>query len=157
MARRSKTTWGIAKYERSDRERVNNPPVGLATLETDRDGGNGTTFTTLISRGPARRKHTSFDVPTASLRVHGRIDRHDHRSGTRTEDTEAQGSPFSTLKEHPPHRQVIEFHRQRHHWTNRLSADDNPSDILNHLMRNDDLAGQARRSTRSVPATSTEP
>ena len=60
------------------RERTDNPPVGLVTPETDRDAG-GKRYEhdphldpQLFRAGKA--EHTSFEVPTVSLRVHERIE-----------------------------------------------------------------------------------
>ena len=80
MARRtrSQTKLPIESYDHRDKERVNNPPVGLVTPETDRDSGSKT-----YSYDPhldpqlqwaGKAEHTSFEVPTVSLHVHERID-----------------------------------------------------------------------------------
>jgi hypothetical protein len=36
---RQGTTTTIAQYRHTDKQRVNNPPVGLVTPDTDRDAG----------------------------------------------------------------------------------------------------------------------
>ena len=68
----------IETYVHTDEERVNNPPVGLVTPETDRDVGRRT-----YGHDPhldpqlswaGKAEHTSFEVPTVSLHVHERID-----------------------------------------------------------------------------------
>ena len=43
MAKRGRKRL-IEKYEHADKERLNNPPVGLATPDTDKDAGK-TTYT----------------------------------------------------------------------------------------------------------------
>ena len=72
--RRSKTGRDIATSQHPDRERVNNPPVGLVTPETDRDAGEKT-----YAHDPhldpqlswsGKAEHTSFQAPTVSLHVH---------------------------------------------------------------------------------------
>ena len=77
MARR-KAGRDIETYTHTDEERVNNPPVGLVTPETDRDAGRRT-----YAHDPhldpqlswaGKAEHTSFEVPTVSLHVHERID-----------------------------------------------------------------------------------
>ena len=39
---RKNTTRDIDSYAHADKERVNNPPVGLVTPDTDKDGGKKT-------------------------------------------------------------------------------------------------------------------
>ena len=72
----------IEQYDHRDKERVNNPPVGLVTPETDRESGKKTYAydpnldPQLVWAGKA--EHTSFEVPTVSLHVHERIDPRSH-------------------------------------------------------------------------------
>lgn len=67
----------IDSCRHEDKERVNNPPVGLVTPDTDKDTGKKTYSydphldPQLVWAGKA--EHTSFDVPTVSLHVHERI------------------------------------------------------------------------------------
>ena len=68
----------IEQYDHKGKRRVNNPPVGLVTPETDRETGKKTYSydphldPQLVWAGKA--EHTSFGVPTVSLHVHERID-----------------------------------------------------------------------------------
>ena len=68
----------IETYEHKDKQRLNNPPVGLVTPETDREEGSRSYShdphldPQLVWAGKA--EHTSFLVPTVSLHVHERID-----------------------------------------------------------------------------------
>jgi hypothetical protein len=61
----------IENYEHKDKQRANNPPVGLVTPETDRDAGRKQYAydphldPQLVWAGKA--EHTSFEVPTVSL------------------------------------------------------------------------------------------
>ena len=138
----------IATYEHSDKERVNNPPVGLVTPETDRDTGEKT-----YAHDPhldphlawsGKAEHTSFDVPTVSLHVHERIDpRTIIEAVQKTKDTEEQGSLFATPEENPPLRQAIDFYRHRHNWTNRLIAGDSLL-VMNSLIEKEGLGGQVQ-------------
>src|SRR5271163_4922486 len=76
MAKSSKRK--IEQYRHDDKQRANNPPVGLVTPATDRDAGKKTYAydphldPALVWAGKA--EHTSFEVPTVSLHVHERID-----------------------------------------------------------------------------------
>jgi adenine-specific DNA-methyltransferase len=60
----------IEQYEHKDKQRANNPPVGLVTPETDRDAGKKQYAydphldPQLVWAGKA--EHTSFEVPTVS-------------------------------------------------------------------------------------------
>src|SRR6266404_8422167 len=68
----------IEQYDHKGKKRVNNPPVGLVTPETDKETGRKTYAydphldPQLVWAGKAER--TSFEVPTVSLHVHERID-----------------------------------------------------------------------------------
>ena len=149
MARRSsKAGRNIATYEHPDKERVNNPPVGLVTPDTDRDAGDKS-----YAHDPhldphlawsGKAEHTSFEVPTVSLHVHERIDpRTIIEAVRRPKDTEEQGSLFATPEENPPLRQAIEFYRHRHNWTNRLIAGDSLL-VMNSLIEKEGLGGQVQ-------------
>ncbi|MCY4397961.1 MAG: site-specific DNA-methyltransferase [Gemmatimonadetes bacterium] len=149
MARRKgKAGRTIATYEHPDKERVNNPPVGLVTPETDRDAGDKS-----YAHDPhldphlswaGKAEHTSFEVPTVSLHVHERIDPHTIIDTVRKpRDTAEQGSLFATPEENPPLRQAIEFYRHRHNWTNRLIAGDSLL-VMNSLIEKEGLGGQVQ-------------
>ncbi|MGQ9851679.1 MAG: endonuclease domain-containing protein [Aggregatilineaceae bacterium] len=82
MARKNKTEpkRPIESYEHRNKQRLNNPPAGLVTPDTDPDAGQKKkTYAydphldpQLVWAGKA--EHTSFEVPTVSLHVHERID-----------------------------------------------------------------------------------
>ena len=68
----------VENYTHADKERVNNPPVGLVTPDTDKDVGkkiytHDPHLDPKLSWG-GKAEHTSFEVPTVSLHVHERID-----------------------------------------------------------------------------------
>ena len=68
----------IESYRHADKERLNNPPVGLVTPETDPDAGRQTyAYDPHLDpqlQWAGKAEHTSFEVPTISLHVHERID-----------------------------------------------------------------------------------
>src|SRR3970040_2260588 len=82
MARAKKTgnvkKKPIEQYDHKGKKRVNNPPVGLVTPETDKEAGKKTYAydphldPQLVWAGKAER--TWFEVPTVSLHVHEAID-----------------------------------------------------------------------------------
>ena len=147
MARRkSRAGRDIATYEHPGKERVNNPPVGLVTPQTDRDA-DAQSYAHDPHLDPhlswsGKAEHTSFQVPTVSLHVHERIDPRTIIEAVRkTKAAEEQGSLFATPEENPPLRQAIEFYRHRHNWTNRLIAGDSLL-VMNSLIEKEGLGGQ---------------
>jgi adenine-specific DNA-methyltransferase len=140
----------IRNYTHADKERVNNPPVGLVTPETDKDAGKKIYAydphlePQLVWAGKA--EHTSFDVPTVSLHVHERIDPRTIIEAVRKRNgngTKAQLSLFARPEENPPIREAIEFYKHRHNWTNRLIAGDSLL-IMNSLLEKEGMAGHVQ-------------
>lgn len=69
----------IESYEHRDKQRVNNPPVGLVTPATDPDAGAKKNYAYDPHLNPqlqwaGKAEHASFEVPTVSLHVHERIE-----------------------------------------------------------------------------------
>ena len=146
MPRAKKSTKRqIKNYTHEDKERVNNPPVGLVTPDTDKDAGT-TTYAydphldpQLVWAGKA--EHTSFDVPTVSLHVHERIDPCSIIEAVKKRNgADPQLSLFATPEENPPIRQAIEFYKHKHNWTNRLIAGDSLL-VMNSLLEKEGLGG----------------
>jgi adenine-specific DNA-methyltransferase len=105
----------IEQYEHLDKTRKNNPPAGLVTPQTDRDGEKKTYAydphldPQLVWAGKA--EHTSFEVPTVSLHVHERIDPHTIIEAVERSNGEVkveQPALFETAEENPPLRQAID-------------------------------------------------
>ena len=138
----------IESYAHTDKERTNNPPVGLVTPETDQDQGrkgyahDPHIDPQLVWAGKA--EHTSFEVPTVSLHVHERIDARTIIEATQKRNGALpQPSLFEGLEENPPLRQAIEFYRHKHNWTNRLVAGDSLL-VMNSLLEKEGLGGQVQ-------------
>ena len=138
----------VENYTHADKERVNNPPVGLVTPETDKDAGKKTYAhdphldPQLVWAGKA--EHTSFKVPTVSLHVHERVDPRTIVEAVRKRNGEKpQFSLFSAPEENPPIRQAIEFYKHRHNWTNRLIAGDSLL-VMNSLVEKEGMAGKVQ-------------
>ncbi len=134
MARKKKTESKrpIESYEHRDKERVNNPPVGLVTPETDPDAGQQEkTYAydphldpQLVWAGKA--EHTSFEVPTVSLHVHERIEPRTILEAVRKKNGQkgpVQLGLFEAERQEPL-REAIEFYQHKHGWSNRLIAGD---------------------------------
>ena len=138
----------IESYAHTDKERTNNPPVGLVTPETDQDQGKKA-----YAHDPhidpqlawaGKAEHTSFDVPTVSLHVHERIDPRTIIEAVRKRNGALpQPSLFDATEENPPLRQAIEFYRHKHNWTNRLVAGDSLL-VMNSLLEKEGLGGQVQ-------------
>lgn len=138
----------IEQYEHKDKERLNNPPVGLVTPETDRETGKRK-----YSYDPhldpslqwaGKAEHTSFEVSTVSLHVHERIDPRTITQAVRKKNGNGvQPSLFQTPEENPPIREAIEFYKHRHEWSNRLIAGDSLL-VMNSLIEKEGLAGQVQ-------------
>ena len=139
----------VESYTHREKKRVNNPPVGLVTPETDRDAGNKTYAydphldPALQWAGKAER--TSFEIPTVSLHVHERIDPRSIIEAVRKKNGEdfVQGSLFSQLDENPPIREAIEFYKHKHNWSNRLIAGDSLL-VMNSLLEKEGMAGKVQ-------------
>ncbi len=139
----------IEQYDHKGKKRVNNPPVGLVTPETDRETGKKAYSydphldPQLVWAG--KTEHTSFEVPTVSLHVHERIDPRTiieavrKRNGANYE----QASFFHLLEENPPLREAIEFYKHKHGWSNRLIAGDSLL-VMNSLIEKEGLAGKVQ-------------
>ena len=145
----------IENYAHKGKERVNNPPVGLVTPETDRDAGRKA-----YAHDPhidpqlswaGKAEHASFEVPTVSLHVHERIDPRTIIEAVRKRNgTESQQSLFDAPEENPPIRQAIDFYRHRHNWSNRLIAGDSLL-VMNSLLQKEGLGGKVQMAYIDPP------
>ena len=141
----------IESYDHRDKERLNNPPVGLVTPETDKDVGRKTyAYDPHLDpqlQWAGKAEHTSFEVPTVSLHVHERIDPRTIIEATRKRNGNGagseQGSLFELPEENPPVRNAVEFYRHRHNWTNRLVAGDSLL-VMNSLLEKEGMAGKVQ-------------
>lgn len=139
----------IEQYEHKDKNRVNNPPVGLVNTGTDNNETKKTyqydphLDPQLVWAGKAER--LSFDVDTVSLHVHERIDPRSIIEAVRKKNGSnyEQMSLFSAQEENPPLREAVEFYKHRHNWSNRLIAGDSLL-VMNSLIEKEGLAGQVQ-------------
>ena len=138
----------IENYAHTDKERVNNPPVGLVTEGADPDAGKKT-----YAHDPhldphlswaGKQEHTAFEVPTVSLHVHERIDPRSIVEAVRKRNgAPAPPSLFSAPGENPPLREAIDFYRHRYNWTNRLIAGDSLL-VMNSLLEKEGMGGKVQ-------------
>ncbi len=152
MARINRTTSEkrpIEQYAHADKKRVNNPPVGLVTPDTDQQETRRKYLydphldPSLQWAGKA--EHTTFEVPNVSLHVHERIDPRSILEAVRKKNGNnyEQLSLFSARSENPPLREAIEFYKHAHGWANRLIAGDSLL-VMNSLLDKEGLAGQVQ-------------
>lgn len=150
MAKQKKinsTQKPIEQYEHKDKERLNNPPVGLVDAHTDNGGYKKKTYEYDPHLDPqlqwsGKVEHASFDVPTVSLHVHERIDpRRIIESVKKEEDSSPQMSLFEEQKK--PLREAIEFYKHRENWSNRLIAGDSLL-VMNSLLEKEGMGGKVQ-------------
>ena len=137
----------IEQYEHKDKQRVNNPPVGLVDAHTDNGGYKKKTYHYDPHLDPqlqwaGKTEHTSFDVPTVSLHVHERIDpRRIIETVRREVEAPTQMSLFEEQKK--PLREAIEFYKHKENWSNRLIAGDSLL-VMNSLLEKEGMGGKVQ-------------
>jgi len=150
ISKTSKTTSQkpIEQYEHKDKQRINNPPVGLVDAHTDNGGFKKKTYQYDPHLDPqlqwaGKAEHTSFDVPTVSLHVHERIDPRRIIETVRKEEEEVpvQMSLFEEQKK--PLREAIEFYKHKENWSNRLIAGDSLL-VMNSLLEKEGMGGKVQ-------------
>lgn len=146
-ATKTTTQKTIEQYEHKDKQRVNNPPVGLVDAHTDNGGYKKKTYQYDPHLDPqlqwaGKAEHTSFDVPTVSLHVHERIDpRRIIETVKKEEEAPTQMSLFEEQKK--PLREAIEFYKHKENWSNRLIAGDSLL-VMNSLLEKEGMGGKVQ-------------
>ena len=151
MARRTRSQpkLPIESYDHRDKERLNNPPVGLVTPDTDSDSGKNTyAYDPHLDpqlQWAGKAEHTSFEVPTVSLHVHERIDPRTIIEAVRRRNGVDDPQPllFEMEAENPPVRDAIEFYKHSQNWTNRLVSGDSLL-VMNSLLEKEGMAGKVQ-------------
>ena len=140
----------VKQYVHDDQKRVNNPPVGLVTAETDHLNGKKTySFDPHLDpqlQWAGKTEGLSFDVDTVSLHVHERIDPLTIIEAVRKKETTEQKSLFhyfETKENNPPIREAIEFYKHSQGWSNRLIAGDSLL-VMNSLLEKEGMAGKVQ-------------
>ena len=149
MAKKKTPAKPIETYRHTDKERANNPHIGMVNEATEK-------YETVAKKkyeydphldpqlqwaGKAER--TSFEVPTVSLHVHERIDPKTIIEAVKKEeeDNDTQLSLFEQEKK--PLREAIEFYKHKEGWTNRLIAGDSLL-VMNSLLEKEGMAGKVQ-------------
>lgn len=143
----SKAGKPIEQYEHKDKQRLNNPPVGLVDAHTDNGGFKKKKYQYDPHLDPqlqwaGKAEHTNFEVPTVSLHVHERIDpRRIIETVRKEEDAPKQMSLFEEQKK--PLREAIEFYKHKENWSNRLIAGDSLL-VMNSLLEKEGMGGKVQ-------------
>jgi adenine-specific DNA-methyltransferase len=156
----------IDRYEHKDQKRINNPPVGLVTPETDPPLSTHKVYDYIkpvpdvkpgkeLQYDPhldpqlvwaGKKEHVSFEVPTVSLHVHETIDPRTLIEAVRKRNgdgTPLQPSLFERPEERMPLHDAIDFYKHAHGWSNRLIAGDSLL-IMNSLLEKEGMGGQVQ-------------
>jgi adenine-specific DNA-methyltransferase len=140
----------VKQYVHDEQKRINNPPVGLVTAQTDRLNGKRTYgFDPHLDpelQWAGKKEGTSFEVDTISLHVHERIDPLTIIEAVRKRELQEQQSLFhwfETKENNPPIREAIEFYKHSQGWSNRLIAGDSLL-VMNSLLEKEGMAGKVQ-------------
>jgi adenine-specific DNA-methyltransferase len=137
----------IKQYDHADKERLNNPHVGLVSEVTEPSIEKKKKYAYDPHLDPqlqwaGKTEHTSFEVPTVSLHVHERIDPKTILDNARkVDDGPKQPSLFDIGKK--PLREAIEFYKHRQGWSNRLIAGDSLL-VMNSLLEKEGMSGKVQ-------------
>ncbi len=141
---------GVKQYVHDEQKRLNNPPVGLVTAETDRLNGKITyEFDPHLDpqlQWAGKKEGTTFKVDTVALHVHERIDPLTIIEAVRKRELHEQQSLFhwfETKENNPPIREAIEFYKHSQGWSNRLIAGDSLL-VMNSLLEKEGMASKVQ-------------
>jgi adenine-specific DNA-methyltransferase len=136
----------IDHYTHDDKERINNPPVGLVNSETDHLNGKKTykhdPYIDPELNWAGKAEGTSFEIDTVSLHVHERIDPLTIIENVKKEK-ETSFDLFPDFEQNVPLREAVEFYKHRHSWSNRLVAGDSLL-VMNSLLEKEGMAGKVQ-------------
>ena len=147
MARKKKMNKDIEQYDHAGKKRLNNPPVGLVSEDTEPYQEFRKTYEYDPHLDPqlqwaGKAEHTSFEVPTQSLHVHERIDSKTIIDTVQKEETgHKQLSIFESEKK--PLREAIEFYKHKEGWSNRMIAGDSLL-VMNSLLEKEAMGGKVQ-------------
>ena len=149
MAKKKTPAKPIENYQHTDKERANNPQIGMVNEATEK-------YETVAKKkyeydphlnpqlqwaGKAER--TSFEVPTVSLHVHERIDPKTIIEAVKKEEEDDNNQLSLFEQEKKPLREAIEFYKHKEGWTNRLIAGDSLL-VMNSLLEKEGMAGKVQ-------------
>ena len=146
-------TREIEAYTHDDKQRMNNPPAGMAQYDKTEESVKTYAFDPHLDptlQWAGKTEDMSFDVPTSSIHIHESIKPHKILSSVRNDiETKVGDSLQLSLFEDDPlirrkfRQQSVEFYQHGVNWTNRLIAGDSLV-IMNSLLEKEGMAGQVQ-------------
>lgn len=146
----------IDAYEHGDKERTNNPPVGMAQHDKEAESTKTYAFDPHLDptlQWAGKEEGLSFDVPTSSIHIHESIKPHKIINSVVKKYSEAMpgqsvGQTMMWEAETPAdrfrrRREAIEFYQHGVDWTNRLIAGDSLV-VMNSMLEKEGMAGQVQ-------------
>ena len=135
----------IRSYYHSDKERLNNPPVGLSIYDDDDVPRKSYDYDPNIDpqlNWSGKTERTSFDVPLVSLHIHETINPHQILKSARGggHSGQFQTTLFDT-DALIARRERLEFYKHKRNWANRLIAGDSLL-VMNSLLEKEGMAGK---------------
>ena len=140
----------VGQYIYNNEVRINNPPVGLVTAETDKLNGQKTyqydphIDPQLMWAGKVEGQ--TFAVDLVSLHVHERIDPLTIIEQAKKKESGTQQNLFHYFESpelNPPIREAIEFYKHKQNWSNRLIAGDSLI-VMNSLLEKESMEGKVQ-------------
>ena len=144
----------IEEYTHDDKQRTNNPPVGMAQHDKSVETVKTYQFDPHLDptlQWAGKAEGMSFDVPTSSIHIHESIKPHRILGAVQAigENDEAfHGAVQMSMFEDPLSRMrrrqaAIQFYQHGVDWTNRMIAGDSLV-IMNSLLEKEGMAGQVQ-------------
>ncbi len=146
MKKTKQNSLTLEKYVHSKSKRVNNPPVGLVSSQTDKQIGK-----TKYAHDPNIDPHlswagkvegTSFEISNVSLHIHERIDpQRIAKAFLKKRSHPIQPSFFDDPFNELPLMKAVHFYEHEQDWSNRLIAGDSLL-VMNSLLQKEGMAGK---------------
>lgn len=140
----------IETYDHRDKQRSNNPPVGMAQYDIVAETKKTYAYDPHLDptlQWTGKAEGMSFEVPTSSIHIHESIKPHKIIKSVQKlddEDADRQLNLFETPVERMKRRrEAIEFYQHGVNWTNRLIAGDSLV-IMNSMIEKEGMAGQVQ-------------
>ena len=135
-------------YQHKGEKRINNPPVGLVSSETDKlDGVSKYQHDPHIDpflSWTGKKEGSEIDVQNVSLHIHERIDPSRlTKVFLKKDEGPKQVSLFEESDNEPPLHKAIDFYKHEQDWTNRLIAGDSLL-VMNSLLNKEGMAGKVQ-------------
>ncbi|MCR4305575.1 MAG: DNA methyltransferase, partial [Candidatus Daviesbacteria bacterium] len=147
MARSKIKNLQLKSYIHTESKRINNPPVGLVSSQTDK-----TTGRTKYEHDPyidpylswaGKKEGLSFEVPNVSLHIHERIDPQRIAKAFLKKKAYIQPSLFEDPFIDLPLFKAAHFYEHEQDWSNRLIAGDSLL-VMNSLLQKEGMAGKVQ-------------